>query len=198
MARLSKTGTLVVSGLIGSGKSETASYLGGRLSVPVVKSSEVVQELMAAPPLSEIGRQRFQELAHQFISAANGPVRLASAIAERVQAIRPDRCIVDGIRHLATYEQLRMLLGNETLLMYVHTPPDIAFDFYRAREEKLGLSFTYRDVLALYDAPVESEVSSLGRAADLYVYNSFGIEAFRRMLDQLAAGLAIKTLQSRK
>jgi len=193
-ARLSRTGTLVVSGRIGSGKSETASYLGGRLSVPVVKSSEVVQELMAAPPLHEIGRRRFQEMSHQFISAADGPARLATAIARKVEAIRPDRCIVDGIRHPATYEQLRKLLGNETLLVYVHTPPDIAFDFYRTREEKLGLNLTYRDFLALYDAPVESEISSLGRAADLYVYNSFGIEAFRRMLDELAAGLATRTL----
>jgi len=58
---------------------------------------------------------------------------------------------------------------------------------YRAREAQGALSFSYREFLEIYDAPVECEIPSLGRKAHVYIYNSFGIEAFRRTLDEVSA-----------
>jgi cytidylate kinase len=183
--RLKRRGALVVSGRIGSGKSETATYLATRLGTRVIRSSEILQQLMGTRPLQEIGRKEFQDRAHQFISQVDGPAKLAACIAEAVARAEHDRCIVDGIRHLATYEHLRMALSDTTSLAYLQTPPDIAFDLYRSREATADLNFTYRDFLRFYDAPVESEISSLGRAADVYIYNSFGLEAFRRTLNEI-------------
>jgi hypothetical protein len=60
---------------------------------------------------------------------------------------------------------------------------------YRAREAQGALTFSYREFLEVYDAPVESEIPSLGRKAQVYIYNSFGMEAFRRTLDQVALRL---------
>ena len=74
-------------------------------------------------------------------------------------------------------------------MIFVQTPADVAYDMYRAREAQGALTFSYREFLEVYDAPVESEISSLGRKAQVYIYNSFGMEAFRRTLDEVALGL---------
>ena len=141
---------------------------------------------MNTPPLSEIGRAKFQQLAFSFIHSPSGPERLATHIANAVKTSAAPRCIVDGIRHLPTYEHLQAILGKDMLLAFLQTPPDIAYDLYRSREAGDELAFTYREFLRLYDAPVETEIPSLGRKADIYIYNSFGIEAFRRTLDEVA------------
>jgi hypothetical protein len=75
-------------------------------------------------------------------------------------------------------------------LIFVQTPPDVAYDMYRTREVPGTLTFSYRDFLEIYDAPVEAEIPSLGRKAQVYIYNSFGIEAFRRTLDDVKSVFA--------
>ena len=183
--RLARDGALVICGRIGSGKSETATYLSSQLGLPVLKSSEVLTRLMKAPPISEVGREKFQAMAQKFISDPEGPLRLASAIKDAVLSSGSPRCIIDGIRHLSTFEMLGEMLGKDLLLAFVQTPPDIAYDLYRAREATDEIGFTYRDFLRIYDAPVETEIPSLGRRADLYIYNAHGIQAFRRTLDEI-------------
>ena len=179
----------MVTGRIGSGKTETATYLSQRFKWPLINSGRILQDLMEAPPISEIGRLEFQARALDFIRVDGGPGRLASRIAERVNDLGGAKCVVDGIRHLTTFEELSTKFGGDVGLVFVQTPPDVAYEMYRAREAASALEFNYRDFLELYDAPVESEISSLGRKAQIYVYNSFGIEAFRRTLDEVAQGL---------
>jgi predicted NUDIX family phosphoesterase len=183
------SGAVIVAGRIGSGKTETAGYLSHTLGWPLLKSGLLLQELMEAPPITEIGRREFQARAFDFIRSEGGPERLAALIVSRVNELRVGRCIIDGIRHLATYEHLALHLGVSVDLLFVQTPPDVAYDMYRAREAPGTLSFSYREFLEIYDAPVESEIPSLGRKAQLYVYNSFGMDAFRRTLDEVAARL---------
>jgi hypothetical protein len=62
---------------------------------------------------------------------------------------------------------------------------------YRVREAQGTLTFTYRNFLKMYDAPVEEEILSLGRHASAVVYNSFGLEVFRRTLDHVVKTLSI-------
>jgi predicted NUDIX family phosphoesterase len=185
-AKPSSDRVIVVSGRIGSGKTETASYLSQKLRCPLVRSSKVLQELMEVPPISEIGRREFQTRALEFIRRDGGPERLADKIAMRVSESSTQHCIVDGIRHLTTYESLESHFNGKTSLIFVQTPPDVAYDMYRAREVDAHLAFNYREFLEIYDAPGEAEISSLGRKAQVYIYNSFGIEAFRRTLDEVA------------
>jgi predicted NUDIX family phosphoesterase len=181
---------IVVAGKIGSGKTETARYLSEKLAWPLIKSGFLMQELMRAPPITEIGRKEFQARAFDFIRADCGPQRLAERLATQIAALNGARCIIDGIRHLATYEGVVRSVGRGLNLMYVQTPPDVAYDLYRTREVQGTLTFSYREFLEIYDAPVESEIESLGRRADLYIYNSFGMDAFRRTLDEVALRLS--------
>jgi hypothetical protein len=145
---------------------------------------------MGSPPIREIGRREFQARALDYISKSDGPEKLAAIIERRINLAGGEHCIVDGIRHLATFERLESFLGENVCLIYVQTPPDVAYDMYRAREAQTALTFSYRDYLEIYDAPVESEITSLGRKAHILLYNSFGIEAFRRTLDELSERLA--------
>lgn len=177
---------IVVCGRIGSGKSETANYLSNKLGLPLLNSGRVLQELMGTPPITEIGREEFQRRAQEFIRQGNGPDALAACIVEKASRAGSSRYIVDGIRHLATFERLSDRLNKELGLIYIQTPPDVAYSMYRAREVKDELTFTYRDFLKIYDAPVETDISSLGRLAAIYVFNDFGIDAFRRTLDEVA------------
>jgi predicted NUDIX family phosphoesterase len=189
-SRLVGDRVIVVAGRIGSGKSETAGYLSQRLQCPLIKTGELIARLMASPTISEIGREEFQARAYKFIGAPDGTHKLACAIAEQVKANSGRRIIVDGIRNLDTYERLERMCEGGVGLLFVQTPPDVAFDMYRAREVQGTLTFSYREFLKVYDAPVEAEISSLGRRASAYIYNSFGMEAFRRTLDELIPRLS--------
>jgi predicted NUDIX family phosphoesterase/adenylate kinase family enzyme len=141
-ARLASDRVVVVAGRIGSGKSETAGYLSQRLHCPLIKTGPLVEKLMSAPSLSEIGREEFQARAFNFISASDGTQKLASAIIEQIDAHRGQRVIVDGIRNLDTYEHLEKFCTDGVGLLFVQTPPDVAFDMYRAREVHGTLTFT--------------------------------------------------------
>jgi adenylate kinase family enzyme len=189
-SRLLTDRMIAVSGRIGSGKSETATYLSERLGIPLIKSGVLLGSVMGSPPISEIGRSAFQARALSFIQSAEGPEKLAAAILQQANAFGSSRCIVDGIRNLATYERLKTKTQGSVALLFVQTPPDLAFDMYRAREAQVALTFSYRDFLKMYDAPVEAEITSLGRNASAYIYNYFGLEAFRRTLDAVVETFA--------
>jgi predicted NUDIX family phosphoesterase len=188
-SRLTTDRIIAVSGRIGSGKSETASYLNERLGIPLVKSGVLLGKLMNSPPITEIGRKEFQARALKFIRTDDGPKKLASNIFDRVNSFDASKCIVDGIRNLETFEHLSRVSQGSVALLFVQTPADLAYDMYRSREAQGTLTFSYRDFLKIYDAPVEGEIPSLGRRASAYIYNSFGLEAFRRTLDQVVETL---------
>jgi hypothetical protein len=183
--KLAANHIIVVAGRIGSGKTETAGYLSQKLDWPLIRSGVLLQEIMGTPSMSEIGRREFQARAFDFIRADGGPERLSAAIEARVRKIGREQCIIDGIRQLSTYEKLSTRFDGSVGLIFVQTPPDVAYDMYRSREVQGTLTFSYREFLEIYDAPVEAEISSLGRKAHVYIYNSFGIEAFRRTLDEV-------------
>ena len=66
--------------------------------------------------------------------------------------------------------------------VYVHTTPDVAFEFYRSRERE---SASLREFLNVRDSPVEREVPLMIEEADAVLYNWLG-------RDELAA--AVKDL----
>jgi predicted NUDIX family phosphoesterase len=117
-AKLATDRIVVVTGRIGSGKTETARYLSQKLGYPLIRSGALLQEVMGAPPMNEIGRREFQTRALDFIRADGGPERLAVAIEARVTKIGAERCIVDGLRHLSTYENLSARFGGRTSLIF--------------------------------------------------------------------------------
>jgi predicted NUDIX family phosphoesterase len=182
--------TLVVSGRIGSGKSEICSYLAAKWGAEVIGSGVVLQKLMSSPTLEEIGRADFQQRAESFICSYGGPQKLAGEIAHQIGKSTAARIIVDGIRQLETFESLAKILSERPALVYVHTPPDIAYKMYQSREGGGPLNSSHREFLRLYDAPVESDLASLGRTAQTYIYNYLGLESLRLALDKFADELS--------
>src|SRR5450631_405320 len=190
-SQLTSDRIIAVSGRIGSGKSETASYLSEKLKIPLVKTGTLLAKLMSSPSITEVGREEFQARALRFILDDGGPDKLAAEILRQANALSNGKCIVDGIRNLSTYEKLTGLCQGSVALLFVQAPADLAYDMYRAREAQGTLTFSYRDFLKIYDAPVEAEILSLGRRASAVIYNSFGLESFRRTLDLVVETLAV-------
>ncbi len=181
---------IVVAGHIGSGKTLTATHLSQYLRVPLINSGEVLQNLMGSPPIGEIGREEFQIRANKFIHGNGGPEKLADNISDEIRRHDEPRCIIDGIRHPSTYERLSCNLNRMITLLFVQTPPDVSYEMYRLREAKDELNFTFRKFTKIYDALSEREIQSLGRNAEMYIYNEFGMDSFRRTLEEISRHLS--------
>jgi hypothetical protein len=141
--------------------------------------------LLGLPPIPETPREEFQRAAGAFIGEPSGVDRLVRAIAESASgSARPERILIDGIRHVATLDKLRELDRTRKVgLLYIATPPDVAFNFYRTREAP-GASI--HDFLRVREAPGEEEVQDLVNRADAVIDNWFGrdqyLDAIRRLM----------------
>ncbi len=166
-------------GQIGSGKSEAADLLQESMDYAVVNSGQVLATLLGRPVVTEESRSEFQAEAQAFIEASDGPDRLASAIAERIDAIDSERIIVDGIRQRATFTALREKAGRRVAMLYVHSPAHIAYEFYNARS---GSEHSFLEFAAVREAQVEAEVPTLIGIADAVLFNWQGVEEYRQVV----------------
>lgn len=172
---------LCVVGPIGSGKTEAVNVLTDEYDYRSINSGRILAGLLGVPPVPETSRDEFQAMAHAFISQAEGPRRLAEGIYKQVAD--GHRFIVDGIRQRATLLELRRLVGRRnTAVVFVSTPPDLAYEFYRRRESR---SATISDFLAVRSDPTEAEVSDLIDEADAVIYNWYGAGRYRRVVRSL-------------
>lgn len=178
---------LCVVGEVGSGKSTTTKFLREAFDYKEINTGRVVAEILKIPPVPKTARIEFQRKAYEFIASPDGPGRLAKRIAERAAKIESGLALVDGVRQIRTLEMLQREVGKQKLgLLYVYTPPDIAFGFFRERELQ-GVSFD--EYLKIRTAEVEREVPEMLARADGVIYNWTG-EAFlkktiREMMHQL-------------
>ena len=86
--------------------------------------------------------------------------------------------MVDGIRQLQTLECLKVRAGSRHVgLLYVHTPPDLAYEFYRERE---GSGDSIFDFLRVRNAQVERQVDQMIGLCDAVLYNWTGRSQYRR------------------
>jgi len=174
---------LCVLGTVGSGKSEATQVLKRDFGYWEVNSGQVLAKLLKVPPVPQTGRDEFQKLAWDFIKSPSGPKNLASAIWEEVRALSRDRVLIDGIRQRATLKELRNLSGpTRTGLLFVHTPPDIASNFYRKR---FGEKSSINEFLKVREAPVEKEIEELIGVSDAVLYNWTGRPSYRRAIREL-------------
>ena len=96
------------------------------------------------------------------------------------------RILVDGIRQPATLNRLRESVGRHVGMLFVHTPIDVAFEFYRAREAP---SFSLFDFLRVRRAQVELDVEELIGQSDAVLYNWTGRSEYRRTVRGLMGPL---------
>jgi hypothetical protein len=170
---------------VGSGKSEITRLLVARFGYVEINSGQLVGALLGLPPLNQIGRARFQEAAEAFISQPDGPGRLADALVQEVRRRGARKTLVDGPRHWSTLEAFRRVdPGRRTAMIYVHTPFDAAYRFFRLREAAPSQD-PLAEFLRVRSAPVEAEVEGLIRHSDAVVYNWFGLKRLHRQVQRL-------------
>jgi predicted NUDIX family phosphoesterase len=182
---------LCVVGTLGSGKSVATSVLKKEFKYREINSGRVVAEILGIPPVPESPREVFQRKAWDFIREPEGPSRLAKAIWRHALSSSDQRVLVDGIRQRATLEELRKLAGKTSVgLLYVYTPPNIAYTFYKSRGNK---NLSIHEFLRLSDSPVESEVRGMIGIADAVLYNWFGEPGYKYAIRKLIRDVSRKT-----
>jgi hypothetical protein len=155
------------------------------LDYAVVNSGKVVAELLGLLPIPETSREVIQAAAWKLVSTEDGVCRLAYALIGAARATGQSRVIIDGIRQLDTFDKIKALWPGPVYTLFVQTPPDLAFESYRLRESELSI----RAFMELYDAEVERGVHDIARRADIIVYNWFGEESHRRVMNAMIRSL---------
>jgi predicted NUDIX family phosphoesterase len=179
---------LCMLGEVASGKTEATQLL-ARFGYRVINSGQIVAKLLKLPPVTEKTRVMFQEQALTFIRQPDGPSRLAHAIWQEFSLKPGGRILVDGVRHRSTLDQLRQLsVGRRFGLLFVYTPPDVAFNLFKLRAGKRSSVF---DFLKTRDAEVEGEVRKMIEISDAVLYNWTGRLDFRRVLRRFLKELGV-------
>lgn len=184
-----KLHTLCVLGPIGSGKTEATRALVEDFHYEEVNSGRVLAGLLGLPPVPETPRETFQQAALEFISHRLGPRRLGKALAQAANE-KPQRALIDGIRHPTTLEAVRNSISAGSVgVIYVHTPPDVAFRFYQARAGTEAAAFV--DFVKVREALVEREVADMIGLADAVLYNWWGRSSYRNAIRSLMRDLGL-------
>jgi len=180
---------LCILGPVGSGKTEATLVFTSDYGYTEINSGVILAELLGIPPVPVTPRLDFQRAALRFIESPTGPRRLAEAIWGRRRAAGISRLLVDGIRNRSTLKELQTLAGRQRLArIYVHTPADIAFNFYSRRR---GPVRSLQDFLAARQSPVEREVMEMIEDADAVLYNWTGKMQYRRAVRGMMRELGI-------
>lgn len=184
---------LVVLGPVGSGKSETTGVLKSDFGYVEINSGRILAKELAIQPVSEKNRESFQNAAFKYITQNNAPFKLAQAIWNRVRDLRCDRILVDGIRQKQTLYELRQMAKPRRVgILFVHTPPNMAFSFYRKRA---GKSVSIHNFLRIRKNPVENEVEGMIVLADALLYNWSGQTYFRETIHEMMRDIGLRPVR---
>lgn len=87
------------------------------------------------------------------------------------------RVLIDGVRQQTTLTELRNRShGSKLALTFVHTAPDVAYDFY---QDRLGHELSIEEFLRVREAPVEREATRMIIDCDAVLYNWTGQVGYR-------------------
>ena len=181
-----------VVGAIGSGKSATTNALINTAGYKQINSGQVLAELIGIPPVPESDRADFQKLAFEFISKPDGPKMLAAALVNSARKIAGERIVIDGIRHPETLAELKGLSDVPLALLYVYTPPDVAYEMYRMREDHGFGDIDFDSFVDLYNAPVEGQVRYIIQDADVILYNWIGLSEYEKTINEMLTKLGLR------
>ncbi len=174
---------LCVLGRVSSGKSETTSVLKRDFGYKEVNSGKVLASILKVPPVPQTPREEFQDLAWNFINTEKGPQILAEAMWEEAKALSCPKVLIDGIRQKNTLEHIKRLANPTPIgLLFVHTPPDVAYKFYSKRAMS---NTSIHDFLRIREAPVEGEVEEFIDISDAVLYNWAGRKSYRMAIRSL-------------
>jgi len=184
---------LCVIGSVGSGKSITTDRLCRRAGYIHINSGRVIARLLGIPPVPETPRAEFQTRAHAMITAPSGPKRLVEALlAEVANNGAHDRIIIDGIRNIRTLAELKSLSPRRVATLFIHTPPDVAYQLYRLRDANVP-DLSLSDFMEIYNSPVESELNYLIGDSDAVLYNWIGLNDYEAVVEKFIEQTGLNT-----
>lgn len=180
-----------VVGAIGSGKSAATNALVNRAGYKQINSGQVLADLLGIPAVPTSNRADFQKAAYEFILRPDGPRILADALANAAKKMTCERIVIDGIRHPETLAELKDMLEDPLALLYVYTPPDVAFAMYQMREDHGIGGIDFDTFVDLYNAPVEGQVRYIIQDADVILYNWLGLSEYERTINDMLTKLGL-------
>jgi predicted NUDIX family phosphoesterase/dephospho-CoA kinase len=181
---------LCVIGSIGSGKSIASEILRDEAGYFEVNSGEVMATVLGIEPIPVSPRNVFQIKAQELMSRPEGAERFVDALLARAAKTPNQRVLIDGIRHPETLKAIKERSGRDVGVLFVHTPPDIAYQLYTDRltgdSKPTPAEFAF-----LMNAPVESKIRYMIDEADAIVFNWFGLEPYRFLVRELIEELGL-------
>ncbi len=168
-------------GEIANGKSHLGQALSSKLGYRVISVSAVLRALLGVGEVSESSRLEFQSKALQFIDTAEGPDRLASAVADEARKYGQEPIIFDGIRQRSTLAALREHV-LDIIVIYVDCPRDQAFRNYGSRIPNV----TARQFSAVREHPVEADLPLFRFESDAIFNNA---DTFENSVEELTLWL---------
>lgn len=167
---------ILITGFIGSGKSEACALLEREFGFRLVRCSRILQEIVGCGPIEEIGRERLQEIGLDFINSQNGHYRLAKGIFNYMQNLEhsTNLFVLDGLRYRETLEELELLLGSRITVIYIDNMIDNLYKYYRNREAEIS----FKDFLKVAHHEVEREIERFRLRADITVYNYGELDSY--------------------
>jgi predicted NUDIX family phosphoesterase/dephospho-CoA kinase len=179
---------LCLVGGIGSGKSLATELLRRDFGYSEINSGSIVAQLVGIPAVSETGRAAFQKRAWQFIQNRDGPKKLALALLNALKSDPQERILIDGIRQTATLRELKRIADRRIGIIFVHAPPNVAFQFYSERSRQV---VSFADFLKLSEAPVEQDVKKMIGIADAVLYNWMGKSMYKEAIGKLMQNVGV-------
>ncbi|KAA6324186.1 hypothetical protein EZS27_026458 [termite gut metagenome] len=168
---------VAIVGGIGTGKSEVSRILSQNTGYQYISTREMLAELTNQNDFEQGDRANFQSKSYSFITSMNGTAQLANKIFEKI-SILGYNVIIDGIRQIDTFEKLKKLCPNITLI-YIDTSRDKAYAFFKERSNRDASIHEFREAVS---HEVEKEVPLFKYRADVYIYNGEDVEILTNKL----------------
>lgn len=156
---------IIIVGEIGSGKTEIAKIIARKLNSKFISTRKIVADLLEIEDFGIKNRKEFQYKSYQFVKSNGGCNKIAERLIETISF--DSKIIIDGIRHLDTFDMVKNYV-NDLTLIYIDLPIDNSYYFFKKRSKRDVTIHEFREV-RMHE--VEKEVVLFKNRADVYVYN---------------------------
>lgn len=151
-----------------SGKEVTANYLVKKHGFRQYRFSKILDDILRELSLP-VSRVNEFNLVGALRERFGGGV-LAEAIKAKIISSKNLKIVIDGLRHPAELESLKLLPGFK--LVYITAPLDIRYQRALKRGEKAGESkFSLSDFKAEERLSTEQYINKMGRRAEIKLVN---------------------------
>lgn len=148
--------TLGLIGRICSGKSTIAKQLSEHFNIPILSFGAYLLNFSKKHEL-KTDRDSLQNLGSKFIHE-NSKLFLENVIA--FQPFTSDSILTEGIRHLAIYEELK-LMSSCSVFAFIDAPIQIRYERYNKRLKEGDKKISFEDFVKIDNHKVESEIDLL-------------------------------------